>query len=45
MKISFLTELATVEETSDCFRVVTPAGTREINKVDVQSVSSISSMT
>ncbi|MGK9489769.1 NlpC/P60 family protein [Bacillus pumilus] len=45
MEISFLTELAAIEETSDRFRVVTPAGTREINKADVQPVSSISSMT
>ncbi|MGM0919323.1 MAG: NlpC/P60 family protein [Bacillota bacterium] len=45
MEISFLTELAAIEETSDHFHVVTPAGTREINKADVQSVSSISSMT
>ncbi|MGQ7867435.1 NlpC/P60 family protein [Bacillus sp. FSL W8-1143] len=44
MEISFLTELAAVEETSDRFRVVTPAGTREINKTDVQPVSSIFSM-
>ncbi|MFJ6204996.1 NlpC/P60 family protein [Bacillus pumilus] len=45
MEISFLTELAAIEETSDRFHVVTPAGTREINKADVQPVSSISSMT
>ncbi|PRR92160.1 MULTISPECIES: NlpC/P60 family protein [unclassified Bacillus (in: firmicutes)] len=45
MEISFLTELIAVEETDDCFHVVTPAGTREINKADVQPVSSISSMT
>ncbi|WP_345808788.1 NlpC/P60 family protein [Bacillus pumilus] len=44
MEISFLTELAAVEETSDCFRVVTPAGTREINKADVKPVLSIFSM-
>ncbi|MCW4680799.1 C40 family peptidase [Bacillus pumilus] len=44
MEISFLTELVAVEETSDRFRVVTPSGTREINKADVQPVSTISSM-
>ncbi|WP_144533169.1 C40 family peptidase [Bacillus pumilus] len=45
MEISFLTELAAVEEMSDRFRVITPAGTREINKTDVRPVSSNSSMT
>ncbi|MER3126707.1 NlpC/P60 family protein [Bacillus pumilus] len=45
MEVSFLTELVAVEETSDCFHVVTPAGTREMNKTDVRPVSSILSMT
>ncbi|WP_226569698.1 C40 family peptidase [Bacillus stratosphericus] len=43
MEVSFLTELAPVEETRDHFHVLTPVGRREIKKEDVRLVSSPSS--
>ncbi|QGX66383.1 peptidase [Bacillus sp. ms-22] len=39
MEVSFLTELAPVEETDDYVHVLTPLGRREINKEDVRSIS------
>ncbi|UUD43825.1 MULTISPECIES: NlpC/P60 family protein [Bacillus] len=39
MEVSFLTELAAVEEASDHFHVLTPVGRREIKKEDVRPVS------
>ncbi|MDR0124544.1 MULTISPECIES: NlpC/P60 family protein [Bacillus] len=39
MEVSFLTELAVVEEASDHFHVLTPVGRREIKKEDVRPVS------
>lgn len=44
MEVSFLTELAPVEEMSDSFDVLTPVGRREIKKEDVRRASSPSSM-